>query len=118
MSPRFCRFSTARGALIQEEQLVKALGENKIAGAAINVFDTEPLNTSHPFYRLDNILVTPHFAYYTAEADGRLDRECLYSARRILNNETLVNVKNGDALAALGEPVRWLPYGELPYSLV
>jgi phosphoglycerate dehydrogenase-like enzyme len=35
-------------------------------------------------------------------------------AKRILNNETLVNVKNGDALVALGEPERWLPYGDLP----
>jgi phosphoglycerate dehydrogenase-like enzyme len=35
-------------------------------------------------------------------------------AKRILNNETLVNVKNGDALVVLGEPERWFPYGELP----
>jgi phosphoglycerate dehydrogenase-like enzyme len=68
----------------------------------------------HPAHAGRHTLITPHFAYYTVEADGRLDRECLYSARRILNEETLVNVKNGDALAALGEPVRWLPYGELP----
>jgi D-3-phosphoglycerate dehydrogenase len=116
MKPTAFIINTARGALIQEEHLVKALREKRIAGAAIDVFDAEPLDTKHPFYKLDNTLITPHFAYYTVEADDRLDRECLYSARRILNNETLVNVKNGDALAALGEPVRWLPYGELPYS--
>ena len=52
-----------------------------------------------------------------SEADARLDRECYYSAKRILSNKTLVNVKNGDALAALGEPVRWFPYGELPSAL-
>jgi D-3-phosphoglycerate dehydrogenase len=118
MKPTAFIINTARGALIQEEHLVKALGEKRIAGAAIDVFDSEPLDTTHPFYKLDNTLITPHFAYYTVEADDRLDRECLYSARRILNNQTLVNVKNGDQLAALGEPVRWLPYGELPYSLV
>jgi D-3-phosphoglycerate dehydrogenase len=117
MKPTAFIINTARGALIQEAQLVKALRENRIAGAAIDVFDSEPLDSTHPFYKLDNTLITPHFAYYTVEADDRLDRECLHSARRILNNETLVNVKNGDALAALGEPVRWLPYGELPYSL-
>jgi D-3-phosphoglycerate dehydrogenase len=117
MKPTAFIINTARGALVQEEHLLKALREKRIAGAAIDVFESEPLDSSHPFYQLDNILITPHFAYYTVEADDRLDRECLYSARRILGDETLVSVKNGDALAALGEPVRWLPYGELPYSL-
>jgi hypothetical protein len=58
---------------------------------------------------MDNVLVTPHLAYYTEEADNRLDRECLYSARRILNNDTLVNVKNGDILESMGKIVNRLP---------
>ena len=117
MKPTAVIINTARGALIQEEPLLNALRRKKIAGAAIDVFDSEPIDASHPFYEMKNVLVTPHFAYYTIEADARLDRECYYSAKRILNNEKLVNVKNGDALAALGEPVRWFPYGELPYTL-
>lgn len=117
MKPTAYIINTARGGLIQEEALTDALRNKKIAGAAIDVFDSEPIDASHPFYELDNILITPHFAYYTIEADARLDRECYFSAKRILENEPLVNVKNGDALAALGEPVRWLPYGELPYKL-
>ena len=117
MKPTAFIINTARGALIQEEALINTLRQKRIAGAAIDVFDPEPIDASHPFYDLDNILITPHFAYYTIEADARLDRECYYSAKRILKNESLVNVKNGDALAALGEPVRWLPYGELPYNL-
>ena len=56
-------------------------------------------------------------AYYTEEADARLDRECLYSARRILDGDPLVNVKNGDMLENKGKSVNRLPYGELPYSL-
>jgi len=117
MKPTAFIINTARGALIQEEALINALRQKRIAGAAIDVFDPEPIDASHRFYELDNVLITPHFAYYTIEADTRLDRECYYSAKRILKNEALVNVKNGDALAALGEPVRWLPYGELPYVL-
>ncbi len=109
--------NTARGALIREKPLYRALKEKWISGAAIDVFDHEPIDRSYPLYNLDNTLITPHFAYYTYEADERLDRECLYSAARILKNETLVNVKNGDALYEIGEPVRWLPYGELPYNL-
>ena len=107
--------NTARGALVQQEALLNALRRMQIAGAALDVFESEPLDESNPFYGLDNI-ITPHVAYYTREATERLDRECYYSARRILNTETLVNVKNGDSLAELGEPVRWLPYGEFPPS--
>jgi D-3-phosphoglycerate dehydrogenase len=117
MKPTAVIINTARGALIQEEALLNALRQKTIAGAAIDVFDSEPIDASHPFYEMENVLITPHFAYYTIEADARLDRECYYSAKRILNNEKLVNVKNGDALAALGDPVRWFPYGELPYTL-
>jgi D-3-phosphoglycerate dehydrogenase len=117
MKPTAYIINTARGALIQEKALIGTLHQQRIAGAAIDVFDSEPIDNLHPFYELNNILITPHFAYYTIEADARLDRECYYSAKRILENDTLVNVKNGDALAALGEPIRWLPYGELPYRL-
>ncbi|MEN8246747.1 MAG: C-terminal binding protein [Thermodesulfobacteriota bacterium] len=109
--------NTARGALLHEPSLLAALKDRRIAGAAIDVFESEPLDSTHPFYVLDNVLITPHFAYYTEEADGRLDRECLYSARRILNDDPLVNVKNGDILESIGKAVDRLPYGELPYSL-
>ncbi len=117
MKPSAYIINTARGALLHETSLIEALRQERIAGAAMDVFESEPLDQSHPFYGMDNVLVTPHFAYYTAEADKRLDRECLYSARRILNNRKLVNVKNGDALEAMGIPVRRYPYGYLPYRL-
>lgn len=117
MKPTAYLINTARGALVHEPSLVSALKAGRIAGAAIDVFEPEPLDAAHPYFSLDNVLVTPHFAYYTEEADNRLDRECLFSARRILNGETLVNVKNGDALESMGKAVQRLPYGELPYSL-
>ena len=117
MKPSAYIINTARGALLHEPSLLAALKEKRIAGAAIDVFGSEPLSTTHPYYGMDNVLVTPHFAYYTEEADNRLDRECLYSARRILNSDTLVNVKNGDMLESMGKTVNRLPYGELPYSL-
>ena len=116
MKPSAFVINTARGALVHEPSLVNALKARRIAGAAIDVFESEPLDLTHPYFSLDNILVTPHFAYYTEEADNRLDRECLYSARRILNKETLVNVKNGDMLESMGKTIDRLPYGELPYG--
>ncbi len=113
MKPTAFIINTARGALIQENALYRALKEKRIGGAAIDVFDPEPIDSSYPLYELDNVLLTPHFAYYTNEAEERLDRECLNSARCILKDQTLVNVKNGQALSEIGEPVRWLPYGEM-----
>ncbi len=117
MKPSAYIINTARGALLHEPSLLAALKEKRIAGAAIDVFESEPLAVSHPYYGMDNVLITPDFAYYTKEADNRLDRECLFSARRILNGDTLVNVKNGDTLESMGKTVNRLPYGELPYSL-
>lgn len=114
MKPSAYLINTARGALVHEPSLVAALSRRRIAGAAIDVFESEPLDLTHPYFNLDNVLVTPHFAYYTEEADDRLDRECLYSARRILNKETLINVKNGDMLESMGTVIDRLPYGELP----
>ena len=117
MKPSAYIINTARGALVNETSLFHALQKKIIAGAALDVFESEPLNKSHSFYSLDNVLITPHFAYYTDEADDRLDRECLYSATRILNNQKLVNVKNGDTLESMGKPINRYPYGYLPYSL-
>jgi phosphoglycerate dehydrogenase-like enzyme len=55
--------NTSRGPLVEEAALIGALKSKKIAGAAIDVFDTEPLPLSHPFRSLPNVLATPHIGY-------------------------------------------------------
>jgi hypothetical protein len=52
-----------RGPIVEEQALISALRNKQIAGAAIDVFDTEPLPSSHPFRTLDNVLATPHIGY-------------------------------------------------------
>ncbi len=59
--------NTSRGPLVEERALIELLQEKKIAGAAIDVFDEEPLAEDHPFRRLDNILCTPHIGYVTED---------------------------------------------------
>jgi phosphoglycerate dehydrogenase-like enzyme len=54
-----------RGAVVDEPALVRALEERRIRGAALDVFETEPLPEGHPFYRLDNVLLSPHCADHT-----------------------------------------------------
>ena len=63
--------NAARGPIIDKNVLYEILKEEKIAGAAIDVFDQEPLESTSPFLQLSNIILTPHIAYKTVEALNR-----------------------------------------------
>lgn len=60
--------NTSRGPIVDETALIAALGEKRIGGAGLDVFDKEPLPADHPFRKLDNVLATPHLGYVTEEA--------------------------------------------------
>jgi phosphoglycerate dehydrogenase-like enzyme len=68
MKPTACLVNTARGHLLDEEALVNALRENRIRGAALDVFQTEPLPLDHPLRSMENVVLTPHMGYVTAES--------------------------------------------------
>jgi phosphoglycerate dehydrogenase-like enzyme len=55
--------NTSRGPIVDESALIAALREHRIAGAAVDVFDVEPLPVDHPYRSLDNMLATPHIGY-------------------------------------------------------
>ena len=59
--------NTSRGPIVDEAALIDALERRAIAGAGLDVFDTEPLPADHPFRRLDNTVVTPHLGYVSQE---------------------------------------------------
>jgi len=63
MKPTARLVNTSRGPIIVEGALIEALKNGRIAGAAIDVFDVEPLPPEHPYRRLDRVLATPHIGY-------------------------------------------------------
>ncbi|MBR0897563.1 D-2-hydroxyacid dehydrogenase family protein [Bradyrhizobium tropiciagri] len=68
MKPSAYLVNTARGPIVDEDALLAALREKKIAGAGIDVFSVEPLPLDHPLRKLDNVVITPHLGYATRES--------------------------------------------------
>jgi phosphoglycerate dehydrogenase-like enzyme len=68
MQPSSYLVNTARGPIVDEDALVAALTENRIAGAGLDVYDVEPLPAEHPLRRLPNTLLLPHIGYVTTDA--------------------------------------------------
>jgi phosphoglycerate dehydrogenase-like enzyme len=66
MKPGAVVINVGRGPVIDEQALVRALEQGRIRGAALDVFEEEPLAAGHPFYRLENVLLSPHCADHTA----------------------------------------------------
>jgi phosphoglycerate dehydrogenase-like enzyme len=67
MKPTARLINTSRGPIVDEPALLEALRERRIAGAALDVFDTEPLPADHPFRSLENVLATPHLGFVERE---------------------------------------------------
>jgi phosphoglycerate dehydrogenase-like enzyme len=86
--------NVGRGPVIDERALIKALSERKIRGAALDVFDEEPLPKGHPFYSLENVLLSPHCADHTAEWLDDAARLFISQFRRFQAGQTLLHVVN------------------------
>src|SRR6201993_477148 len=67
MKPTARLVNTSRGPIVDEAALIQVLHARKIAGAAVDVFDTEPLPADHPFRKLKNVVATPHIGYVTED---------------------------------------------------
>jgi len=67
MKPTAYFVNTSRGPIVDEAALLNVLRSRRIAGAGLDVYDVEPLPPDHPLRRLDNVVLTPHLGYVTAE---------------------------------------------------
>jgi phosphoglycerate dehydrogenase-like enzyme len=92
MKPDAVIINIGRGPVIAEAALVQALQQRRIRGAALDVFDEEPLAEGHPFYRLDNVLLSPHCADHTPTWLEDAMRFFLDNFERYRNGEPLLNV--------------------------
>jgi D-2-hydroxyacid dehydrogenase (NADP+) len=77
MKPSGYLINVARGGVLDDAALVRALETKKLAGAALDVFDQEPLPADHPFWRMPNVIITPHFGgYYDRYVEDSADQIC------------------------------------------
>ena len=83
--------NAARGGVVNEEHLINALKNNLIRGAALDVFETEPLPNDSELLSLDNVLLTPHLGASTAEAQVRVGLMAASQVKEFFINQNLIN---------------------------
>ena len=87
MKPTAYLVNTARGNIVNEIALEKALAEKRLAGAALDVLSVEPGRADHPLFKYDNFLCTPHMAWHSEESALELKRKAAEEVRRVLRDE-------------------------------
>ena len=91
MKPGAILVNAARGELVEEEALATALRNGSLAGAALDVFATEPVTPNNPLLQLSNVVVTPHVAWLTPETIDRSLQVVVENVRRLQENQPLLH---------------------------
>jgi D-3-phosphoglycerate dehydrogenase len=98
MKPSAYFINTARGAVVDEQALYRALKDRRIAGAALDVFEQEPTPPDNPILTLDNVIVTPHSLCITDESYRNIAQSAIGSALELARGEIPVHVVNRSVL--------------------
>jgi phosphoglycerate dehydrogenase-like enzyme len=91
MKPDAFIVNIARGAIIDEKALIKALREGKIGGAGLDTFETEPLPVESPLWDLPNVRITPHLTPRVPDRVGRSLDIIEENVKRYKNGESMIN---------------------------
>jgi D-3-phosphoglycerate dehydrogenase len=100
MRPNAYLINTARGAVIDERALYSVLQEGHLAGAALDVFETEPLPQESPLRELDNVILTPHMVGHSRELMAAIPSVAAENVLRVLRGEPPLYVKNPEVIPA------------------
>ncbi|MHC4325777.1 MAG: NAD(P)-dependent oxidoreductase, partial [Planctomycetota bacterium] len=87
MKPNAVIINTARGPIIDEPALIRALQSERIAGAALDVFETEPLPAESPLLQMDNVMLAPHNSNSSPEAWERVHQNTVQNLLNVLEKE-------------------------------
>ena len=94
MKPTALLINTSRGPVVDERALIRALEDKRLAGAALDVWEKEPVAADNPLLRMDNVIATPHAAYFSSPAVAQVPRRCGEEVARVLTGQRPLHVVN------------------------
>jgi D-3-phosphoglycerate dehydrogenase len=97
--PTAVLINTSRGPVVDEQALHTALLDKRLAGAALDVWEQEPVARDNPLLKLDNVIATPHAAYFSSAAVAQVPKRCGEEVARVLRGERPLNVVNPEVYA-------------------
>lgn len=100
--------NTSRGGLIDEESLVRVMKSGHLAGAGLDVFETEPLSKTHPLRELDRVVLTPHILGHTVDLYRVLPNVLVENAQRVMRGELPLYTRNPEIADAWQQRIRHL----------
>jgi D-3-phosphoglycerate dehydrogenase len=100
MKPTAILINTSRGPVVDEKALARALRDRRLAGAALDVWEEEPVNSDNPLLQMENVIATPHAAYFSSAAVAQIPRRCGEEVARVLTGRRPLNVVNPEVYAA------------------
>ncbi|MGP4062854.1 C-terminal binding protein [Halobacillus sp. H74] len=92
--------NTSRGGVIDESALIRALQANEIAGAGLDVLETEPISEDNPLLEMPNVILNPHSAYYSEESELELKQKTAQNVADVLSGKVPPYLVNKDAIRA------------------
>jgi D-3-phosphoglycerate dehydrogenase len=99
MKPTAILINTSRGPVVDEAALARALNDKRLAGAALDVWEREPVAADSPLLKMDNVIATPHAAYFSSPAVAQVPRRCGEEVARVLTGQRPLNVVNPEVYA-------------------
>jgi len=99
MKPTAILINTSRGPVVDEQALARALKDKRLAGAALDVWEREPVAADNPLLKMDNVIATSHAAYFSSPAVAQIPRRCGEEVARVLTGQRPLHVVNPEVYA-------------------